>query len=191
MRLLCHSFSLSEIHPFVCTEVSAAPQTVLSLDVVIQAFFNRLPGLRNTGEMGEIPGTPGRAHLNPRLIFIHTLAHTASLILFQHGADANARHRCGVATQSMTTLISELTEHDWQEILLENGVSLHDRADTLVLWTEVSFSSTCGSSSPRSSSASTMHPLVGPKNKFKGTSTRSCEPSGSLASSSLLSVSTL
>lgn len=60
--------------------------------------------------------------LNTRMVLLHILSHVASLILFQHGADPNARHKCGVATQGMTNVIAELTEPDWAELVLEIGV---------------------------------------------------------------------
>ncbi|KAG8884810.1 hypothetical protein FRB98_002169 [Tulasnella sp. 332] len=114
MVLVEYALRLSQMEP--------APQLTHSLDVAVQTFLSRLPGLHNTGEMGEISPPHGLVTpVNPRLVFIRTLPHVASLILFQHGGDTTARHRCGVATQSMTAIIAGLAEPDWPDLYVGIG----------------------------------------------------------------------
>lgn len=106
------------------SEAESTPQVARGLDVAISTFCSGLPPIRNAGELGEIaPPSGAVVPVNPRLVLIHILPHVASLILHQHGADTNARHRCGVATQGMNTVIMELTEPDWAELFVGIGVS--------------------------------------------------------------------
>ncbi|KAG9010926.1 hypothetical protein FRB94_009406 [Tulasnella sp. JGI-2019a] len=104
------------------SQMEITAQVTHSLDVAVQAFLSRLGGLHNTGEMGEIPPPNGTVTpVNARMVFIRTLPHVASLLLFQHGGDPTARHRCGVAIQSMTGIIAELMEPDWPELYVGIG----------------------------------------------------------------------
>lgn len=94
------------------------------LDNAICTYINILPGLRNGGESGEIPPTPGLSPVNHKLVLIRTLPFLAHLILFQHGADSTARQRVGVATQGIVSTISELSDGDYSELFLGLGVSI-------------------------------------------------------------------
>ncbi|KAG8939742.1 hypothetical protein FRC04_005991 [Tulasnella sp. 424] len=96
-------------------------QEILVTDSAIQTFTSRLPHLMNSGDCGEIPATPGLSPINYRIVTIHTLAHVASLILHQHGADVSARRRCSTAAQGIAAVIGQLSEMDYQELFIGLG----------------------------------------------------------------------
>ncbi|KAG8902283.1 hypothetical protein FRC01_009625 [Tulasnella sp. 417] len=98
-----------------------APQQILMTDSAIQTFTSRLPYLKNSGACGEIPATPGLSPTNYRIVTIHTLAHVASLILHQHGADVSARRRCTTAAQGVAAVIGNLTDADYPELFIGLG----------------------------------------------------------------------
>lgn len=98
------------------------PQEILVTDSAIQTFTSRLPHLKNSGDCGEIPATPGLSPINYRIVTIHTLAHVASLVLHQHGADVSARRRCTTAAQGITAVIGQLSDADYQELFIGLGV---------------------------------------------------------------------
>ncbi|KIO32542.1 hypothetical protein M407DRAFT_4494 [Tulasnella calospora MUT 4182] len=106
---------------FHLSHTPATPQEMALLDNAICTFIKVLPGLRNGGELGEIPPTPGLSPVNHKLVLIRTLPFLAHLILFQHGADSTARQRVGMATQGIVAIISELSDGDYSEVFLGLG----------------------------------------------------------------------
>ncbi|KAG9019290.1 hypothetical protein FRB90_004297 [Tulasnella sp. 427] len=96
-------------------------QEILVTDSAIQTFTSRLPHLMNSGDCGEIPATPGLSPVNYRIVTIHTLAHVASLVLHQHGADSSARRRCSTAAQGIATIIGQLSDVDYSELFIGLG----------------------------------------------------------------------
>jgi hypothetical protein len=52
-----------------------------SVDFAISRFSSTLPYVRNSGTMGEISPSSPSAPVNPQLVFIHTLALSASMRL--------------------------------------------------------------------------------------------------------------
>ncbi|KAG8933535.1 hypothetical protein FRC03_011185 [Tulasnella sp. 419] len=92
------------------------------LDRAIQHFCAKLPGIRNGGEMGQYPGQPLYTPLNPRLVYINTLPHLASLFLHQYGGDETSRNKTLLATQAMTNIVNELgPQEDYEALFIGIG----------------------------------------------------------------------
>ncbi|KAG8907403.1 hypothetical protein FRB99_004428 [Tulasnella sp. 403] len=112
--LLHYAYHLSHV-------VNPVPQDVHLLHTAIQYYQARLPGIRNAGEMGEIPATLGVSPVNQRLVLIRTLPLVATLVLFQHGGDSEARRQCGIASQGIVAIIAELADDDYSGLFVGLG----------------------------------------------------------------------
>ncbi|KAG8915023.1 hypothetical protein FRC01_003813, partial [Tulasnella sp. 417] len=123
--LRCQGYALVYKADHLLSEQAAcigpSPQEILITDGAIQTFMSRLPHLRNSGDCGEIPANAGLPVINYRIVTIHTLAHVASLILHQHGADVSARRRCTRAAQGIAAVIGQLTDADYSELFIGLG----------------------------------------------------------------------
>ncbi|KAG8891285.1 hypothetical protein FRC01_014786, partial [Tulasnella sp. 417] len=108
------------------------PQEILVTDAAIQTFTSCLPHLKNSGDCGEIPSTSGLSLINYRIVTIHTLAHVASLILHQHGADVSARRRCTTAAQGIAAVIGRLDDTDYSELVIGLGHLWHTAGQILL-----------------------------------------------------------
>jgi len=104
--------------------ISSGPQDFATLDLAIENYIARLPGLRNGGDSGEILATPGLSPINHQVVFIRTLGYTASLVLHhkqQRSLDDASSYRCSVAAHNIASIISELSFADYGSVFIGLG----------------------------------------------------------------------
>ena len=99
-----------------------------SVDVAISRFFSTLPYVRNLGTMGEIAPSSPSAPVNPQLVFIHTLALSATMRLHYVAAmdDSISYGKRIQAAEATVVVASELvgSNVDFAEFDMLLGVSL-------------------------------------------------------------------
>ncbi len=99
-----------------------------AVDFAIGRFLRTLPYVRNSGTMGEIPPLSPSEPVNAQLVYVHTLAYTATMRLHNNAAldDSISYEKRLGAAEAAVIVVSELatSQVDFGEFDMLLGVRL-------------------------------------------------------------------